>query len=75
MRGGVPVDAVRRRGERYASRCTSKLVVKAGTAVTSGNLLAEIDGQPMFVLLGSVPAWRNLTPGQSGRTWPSCRTR
>jgi len=44
----------------------SKLNVKAGTSVTNGDLLAEIDGQPMFVLTGSVPAWRALSPGESG---------
>jgi multidrug efflux pump subunit AcrA (membrane-fusion protein) len=44
----------------------SKLDVSAGKTVTNGDLLAEIDGQPMFVLKGSVPAWRTLSPGESG---------
>jgi hypothetical protein len=44
----------------------SKLDVKAGGTVRNGELLAEIDGAPMFVLTGSVPAWRDLAPGESG---------
>ncbi len=44
----------------------SKLGVAAGDTVTNGKQLAEIDGQPLFVLTGTVPAWRDLTPGESG---------
>jgi Putative peptidoglycan binding domain len=44
----------------------SKLDVKVGTTVRNGTLLAEIDGAPMFVLTGSVPAWRDLSAGESG---------
>ena len=44
----------------------SKLDVAVGDTVANGQVLAEIDGAPMFVLTGSVPAWRDLTPGESG---------
>lgn len=44
----------------------TKLGVSAGTSVTNGHFLAEIDGQPMFVLKGPVPAWRTMSPGESG---------
>ena len=44
----------------------SKLDVAAGDTITSGEQLAEIDGQPLFALTGTVPAWRDLTPGESG---------
>ncbi len=44
----------------------SKLDVAAGDTITSGEQLAEIDGQPLFALAGTVPAWRDLTPGESG---------
>jgi peptidoglycan hydrolase-like protein with peptidoglycan-binding domain len=44
----------------------SKLDVAAGDSVTNGKQLAEIDGQPLFALGGTVPAWRDLTPGESG---------
>jgi Putative peptidoglycan binding domain len=44
----------------------SKLDVAAGDTVSNGEQLAEIDGEPMFALAGAVPAWRDLTPGESG---------
>ena len=44
----------------------SKLDVAAGDTITNGRQLAEIDGQPLFALTGTVPAWRDLTPGETG---------
>jgi peptidoglycan hydrolase-like protein with peptidoglycan-binding domain len=44
----------------------SKLEVTAGDTVTNGEQLAELDGEPLFALAGPVPAWRDLTPGESG---------
>jgi hypothetical protein len=44
----------------------SKLDVATGDTIGNGRLLAEIDGQPLFALTGKVPAWRDLTPGESG---------
>jgi peptidoglycan hydrolase-like protein with peptidoglycan-binding domain len=44
----------------------SKLEVAAGDTITNGKQLAEIDGEPMFALTGPVPAWRDLTPGETG---------
>jgi len=44
----------------------SKLEVAAGDTVRNGEQLAEIDGEPLFALAGPVPAWRDLTPGESG---------
>ena len=44
----------------------SKLDVAAGNTIKNGEQLAEIDGQPLFTLTGTVPAWRDLTPGESG---------
>jgi peptidoglycan hydrolase-like protein with peptidoglycan-binding domain len=44
----------------------SKLDVAAGDTIKNGGQLAEIDGQPLFALTGTVPAWRDLTPGESG---------
>jgi Putative peptidoglycan binding domain len=49
-------------GEVYISR----LEVAAGGTIRNGEQLAEIDGQPLFALTGPVPAWRDLTPGESG---------
>jgi peptidoglycan hydrolase-like protein with peptidoglycan-binding domain len=44
----------------------SKLKVAAGDRITNGEQLAELDGEPLFALTGTVPAWRDLTPGESG---------
>jgi peptidoglycan hydrolase-like protein with peptidoglycan-binding domain len=44
----------------------SKLEVAAGDTIRNGEQLAELDGQPLFALTGPVPAWRDLTPGESG---------
>ncbi len=44
----------------------TRLEVAVGDTITSGEQLAELDGEPLFVLAGPVPAWRDLTPGESG---------
>jgi len=44
----------------------SKLQVGTGDTIRNGQQLAELDGQPLFALAGAVPAWRDLTPGESG---------
>ena len=44
----------------------SRLDVTAGKTISNGEKLAEIDGEPLFALAGRVPAWRDITPGESG---------
>jgi peptidoglycan hydrolase-like protein with peptidoglycan-binding domain len=44
----------------------SRLDVTAGQSISNGEKLAEIDGEPLFALAGRVPAWRDITPGESG---------
>jgi hypothetical protein len=44
----------------------SRLDVAAGKTISNGQQVAEIDGEPMFALTGRVPAWRDITPGESG---------
>jgi Putative peptidoglycan binding domain len=44
----------------------SRLDVAAGQRISNGKKLAEIDGEPLFALAGRVPAWRDITPGESG---------
>ncbi|MFD9130300.1 peptidoglycan-binding protein [Kitasatospora sp. NPDC059571] len=44
----------------------SALRVGPGDAVDNGAQLAEVSGQPLFVLKGAVPAYRDLRPGSSG---------
>ena len=44
----------------------SGLDVAAGQTISNGEKLAEIDGEPLFALAGRVPAWRDITPGETG---------
>ena len=44
----------------------SSLDVAAGQRISNGEKLAEIDGEPLFALAGRVPAWRDITPGETG---------
>ena len=44
----------------------SRLDVAAGQTISDGEQLAGIDGEPLFALAGHVPAWRDITPGESG---------
>jgi Putative peptidoglycan binding domain len=44
----------------------SRLDVAAGRTISNGEKVAEIDGEPLFALAGPVPAWRDITPGESG---------
>jgi len=44
----------------------SRLDVTAGQTISNGEKVAEIDGEPLFALTGRVPAWRDITPGESG---------
>jgi membrane fusion protein, multidrug efflux system len=39
---------------------------RSGTTVGQGSVLLEVAGQPFFVLEGTVPAYRNLEPGETG---------
>lgn len=42
------------------------LDVHVGSKVHDGEVLVGISGQPVFVLIGPLPAWRNLVPGDKG---------
>jgi peptidoglycan hydrolase-like protein with peptidoglycan-binding domain len=44
----------------------SSLDVAAGKRISNGEKLAGIDGEPLFALAGRVPAWRDITPGETG---------
>jgi Putative peptidoglycan binding domain len=44
----------------------SSLDVAADKTISNGEKLAGIDGEPLFALAGPVPAWRDITPGESG---------
>ncbi|MFD4660175.1 peptidoglycan-binding protein [Kitasatospora sp. NPDC058444] len=42
------------------------LKVGSGDAVDSGQVLAEVSGRPVIALPGSIPAYRDMAPGESG---------
>lgn len=60
--GGSPATGGGSSGNVYISR----LDVAEGQMISNGEQLAAIDGEPLFALAGQVPAWRDITPGESG---------
>jgi hypothetical protein len=53
-------------GGSQGSVYISRLDVAAGQTISNGEKLAEIDGEPLVALTGRVPAWRDITPGETG---------
>ena len=50
----------------YATVTVTRLPVKAGDRVRPGRVVAEIDGRPILLLRGRLPAYRNLHEGDHG---------
>ncbi|MFF1409603.1 peptidoglycan-binding protein [Streptomyces sp. NPDC058289] len=44
----------------------TKLRVRPGDTVKAGQVLMEVSGRPVFVLEGSLPVYRDLSPGATG---------
>ncbi|MGW7189574.1 peptidoglycan-binding domain-containing protein, partial [Streptomyces sp. NPDC054838] len=55
-----------RTGEGSGAAVVTKLPLKPGDPVKTGQLLAEVSGRPVFALHGSLPMYRDLKPGASG---------
>src|SRR5215469_2954999 len=49
-----------------AQQVVTKIFKPPGSFVAPGNVIIEVAGQPFFVLEGSVPAYRDMAPGESG---------
>jgi hypothetical protein len=64
--GGSSAGGTASGGASSGAVYISKLDVAAGKTISNGEQLAQIDGEPMFALTGRVPAWRDITPGESG---------
>ncbi len=45
----------------------TRIFFRKGSRVGQGEVILEVAGRPFFVLPGSVPAYRNLLPGESGQ--------
>ena len=49
-----------------AQQVVTKVFRPPGSFVSPGNVIIEVAGRPFFVLQGSVPAYRDMAPGESG---------
>ena len=53
-------------GGGNAQQVVTKIFRPPGSFVAPGNVIIEVAGRPFFVLEGSVPAYRDMAPGESG---------
>lgn len=53
-------------GSGNAQQVVTKVFRPPGSFVAPGNVIIEVAGRPFFVLQGSVPAYRDMAPGESG---------
>ena len=53
-------------GGGNAQQVVTKIFHRPGSFVSPGNVIIEVAGQPFFVFQGTVPAYRDMTPGESG---------
>jgi hypothetical protein len=49
-----------------AQQVVTKIFKRPGRFVAPGNVIIEVAGQPFFVFRGTVPAYRDMAPGESG---------
>ncbi|MEU9797543.1 peptidoglycan-binding protein [Streptomyces sp. NPDC051000] len=53
-------------GAGAARPVITKMRVRPGDAVKAGQVLMEVSGRPVFALEGSLPVYRDLSPGATG---------
>jgi hypothetical protein len=53
-------------GSPSALPVVTRILRRPGSVVQVGDVIAEVAGQPIFAMPGSVPAYRDLVPGDSG---------
>jgi HlyD family secretion protein len=53
-------------GNQNVQPIVTRIFRHSGSTVGQGTVLLEVAGQPFFVLQGTVPAYRNLQPGETG---------
>jgi peptidoglycan hydrolase-like protein with peptidoglycan-binding domain len=54
-------------GNQNVQPIVTRIFRHSGSTVSQGTVVLEVAGQPFFVLQGSVPAYRNLEPGETGQ--------
>ena len=53
-------------GGGNVQQVVTKIFHPPGSFVAPGNVIIEVAGRPFFVLQGTVPAYRDMAPGESG---------
>ena len=53
-------------GGGNAQQVVTKIFKPPGSYVSPGTVIIEVAGQPFFVFQGTVPAYRDMAPGESG---------
>lgn len=53
-------------GPGNAQQVVTKIFRPVGSTVEPGNAIIEVAGRPFFVLPGTVPAYRDMLPGETG---------
>lgn len=53
-------------GAGNAQQVVTKIFKPPGSFVSPGNVIIEVAGQPFFVFRGTVPAYRDMAPGETG---------
>jgi peptidoglycan hydrolase-like protein with peptidoglycan-binding domain len=53
-------------GSAGAQPIVTQIFLHPGAAVPPGQVILEVAGRPVFVFAGTIPAYRNLVPGESG---------
>jgi multidrug efflux pump subunit AcrA (membrane-fusion protein) len=74
LRNAITVQGIVRSARRFEVAASApfptvtvtRLPVKPGSRVRPGQLLAEIDGRPIFLLRGRLPPYRDLRKGDHG---------
>ncbi|GGL13801.1 peptidoglycan-binding protein [Streptomyces flaveus] len=55
-------------GDESAGRAVvTRIAVREGQQLSPGKLLMEVSGRPVFVLPGTLPVYRDLKPGSTGK--------
>jgi HlyD family secretion protein len=63
----APTSIAATSGNPSVSRLVvNRVMVTSGGSVSSGQVLAEVSGGPVFVLQGAFPAYRDMVEGESG---------
>jgi peptidoglycan hydrolase-like protein with peptidoglycan-binding domain len=53
-------------GSAGAQPIVTQIFLHIGTDVVPGSVILEVAGRPVFVFAGTIPAYRNLVPGETG---------